>query len=95
MPEISRFFCIVIRMFFEDHNPPHFHAEYGARRPWLIYMICPSALVGCRRARSDSSLSGPLSIRGNSSTIGEERSRGDPFKRSTRLSRKRMTEDPA
>jgi hypothetical protein len=29
MPEISRFFGIVIRMFFDDHNPPHFHAEYG------------------------------------------------------------------
>ena len=29
MPEISRFFGIVIRMFFEDHNPPHFHADYG------------------------------------------------------------------
>ncbi len=28
MPEISRFFGIVIRMFFDDHNPPHFHAEY-------------------------------------------------------------------
>ncbi len=29
MPEISRFFGIVIKMFFEDHNPPHFHAYYG------------------------------------------------------------------
>lgn len=29
MPEISRFFGIVIRMFFADHNPPHFHAFYG------------------------------------------------------------------
>ena len=29
MPEISRFFGIVIKMFYEDHNPPHFHAEYG------------------------------------------------------------------
>jgi hypothetical protein len=29
MPEISRFFGIVIKMFFEDHNPPHFHAEYS------------------------------------------------------------------
>ena len=28
MPEISRFYGIVIRMFFEDHNPPHFHVEY-------------------------------------------------------------------
>jgi hypothetical protein len=30
MPEVSRFFGIVIKMFFDDHNPPHFHAEYGA-----------------------------------------------------------------
>ena len=29
MPEISRFYGIVIKMYFGDHNPPHFHAEYG------------------------------------------------------------------
>lgn len=29
MPEISRFFGIVIRMYFDDHPPPHFHAIYG------------------------------------------------------------------
>jgi hypothetical protein len=29
MPEISRFFGISIEMFFGDHVPPHFHAEYG------------------------------------------------------------------
>ncbi|HSB71295.1 MAG TPA: DUF4160 domain-containing protein [Candidatus Methylomirabilis sp.] len=29
MPEISRFFGIIIKMFFDDHNPPHFHAEYA------------------------------------------------------------------
>jgi len=29
MPEISRFFGIVIRMYFDDHHPPHFHAFYG------------------------------------------------------------------
>lgn len=28
MPTISIFFGIVIKMFFDDHNPPHFHAEY-------------------------------------------------------------------
>ena len=32
MPEISRFFGIVIRMYFADHPPPHFHAEYGGER---------------------------------------------------------------
>jgi len=29
MPEICRFLGIVIRMYYEDHLPPHFHAEYG------------------------------------------------------------------
>jgi hypothetical protein len=29
MPEISRFFGILIRMYFDDHNPPHFHAIYA------------------------------------------------------------------
>jgi hypothetical protein len=27
MPEISRFFGIVIKMFLDDHTPPHFHDE--------------------------------------------------------------------
>jgi hypothetical protein len=29
MPEVSRFFGISIRMYFDDHNPPHFHAIQG------------------------------------------------------------------
>ena len=29
MPEISRFFGIIIRMYYNDHQPPHFHAHYG------------------------------------------------------------------
>ncbi len=29
MPEVSCFYGIVIRMYFADHFPPHFHAEYG------------------------------------------------------------------
>ncbi len=29
MPEISCFYGIVIRMYFDDHLPPHFHAVYG------------------------------------------------------------------
>jgi hypothetical protein len=28
MPTISVFFGIIIRMFYQDHNPPHFHAEH-------------------------------------------------------------------
>lgn len=31
MPEISRFYGIIISMYFaqSEHNPPHFHATYG------------------------------------------------------------------
>lgn len=29
MPEISRFLGIVIYMYFNEHNPPYFHAEYN------------------------------------------------------------------
>ncbi len=29
MPEISRFNGIVIKMYHNDHSPPHLHAEYG------------------------------------------------------------------
>lgn len=32
MPEISRFFGIIIRMFYDEHNPPHFHAEYSGNK---------------------------------------------------------------
>jgi len=28
MPVISTFFGIIIRMFFDDHEPPHFHVEH-------------------------------------------------------------------
>ena len=29
MPEISRFLGIKIFIRYNEHNPPHFHAEYG------------------------------------------------------------------
>lgn len=29
MPEVCRFYGIVIRIYTDDHSPPHFHAVYG------------------------------------------------------------------
>lgn len=29
MPELCRFFGIIIRMYYNDHDPPHFHAVYS------------------------------------------------------------------
>jgi len=32
VPEISRFFGIVIAMYYRDHEPPHFHVTYAGHR---------------------------------------------------------------
>lgn len=34
MPEICRFYGIVVAMFYNDHNPPHLHARFGE------YKVC-------------------------------------------------------
>ena len=31
MPEVARFYGIVIKLYFGDHPPPHFHAIYGEK----------------------------------------------------------------
>jgi hypothetical protein len=32
MPELSRFFGIIITMFYDDHAPRHFHVRYGEHK---------------------------------------------------------------
>lgn len=32
MPEISRFFGIIIAMYYNDHAPSHFHVRYGTQK---------------------------------------------------------------
>ncbi len=46
MPELSRFYGIVIKMFYNDHNPPHFHAEYGSDR--MVVSVNTLAIIGGR-----------------------------------------------
>ena len=29
MPELSRFHGVIVRMYFRDHGPPHFHVVYS------------------------------------------------------------------
>lgn len=47
MPEISRFYGILIGMFRDDHNhnPPHFHARYGEYKA-AIEMVALRILDG-------------------------------------------------
>jgi hypothetical protein len=39
MPTLSVFYGILIKMYFDDHAPPHFHAEYGEHE--LLVGIAP------------------------------------------------------
>lgn len=43
MPRISEFFGIVIRMYYDDHLPPHFHAEYSGEQ--IAVGIDPLGLI--------------------------------------------------
>ena len=49
MPEISRFFGISIRMYFDEHNPPHFHAIYAGDEAEIG--ITPMALLNGNLSR--------------------------------------------
>lgn len=41
MPEISLFYGIRVTMYYDDHNPPHFHVEYNGYK----------AIIGIDEAR--------------------------------------------
>jgi len=43
MPIISTFFGIIIRMYFGDHNPPHFHAEFQGEKATIKLLRVPCA----------------------------------------------------
>ena len=51
MPEICRFYGIVIAMFYNEHNPPHFHARYGSHKA-VIDIRSLSVLEGKLPARA-------------------------------------------
>jgi len=51
MPEISRFFGIIITMYYNDHAPPHFHVRYGQQKA-LIAIESLSVLQGNLKPRT-------------------------------------------
>ena len=48
MPELSRFYGIVVLMYFADHAPPHFHARYAGKEAQIG--IRDLAVIGGRLA---------------------------------------------
>jgi len=51
VPELSRFYGIVIRIFYDDHFPPHFHVKYGEHKA-LIELDSLALLRGDLPARA-------------------------------------------
>ena len=56
MPEISKFYGIIIYMYIDDHNPPHFHVWYDDYQAEITRTA--SCEVKCRVAPCDWSMSG-------------------------------------
>jgi Domain of unknown function (DUF4160) len=85
MPYISRFFGIVVQMFFNDHLPPHFHATYGEYE--AVYEIETRTFDAgnFRAAHTLWSLSGRLFTEINFSQIGRKRGNRYRLIRSSRL----------
>lgn len=50
MPEISLFCGIRITMYYNDHNPPHFHAEYAGKKA-LVDVLSGCVIQGYLPAR--------------------------------------------
>lgn len=50
MPEISRFFGIIIRMYYDDHDPPHLHAEHQGNK--ALFDFQGNILRGTLRSRT-------------------------------------------
>lgn len=54
MPEICRFFGIIIRMFFDEHDPPHFHAEYQGSK--AVFDFNGNVMRGCLASKTATKL---------------------------------------
>jgi hypothetical protein len=51
LPEVSRFFGIIVAMYYNDHTPPHFHVRYGKQKA-IIEIETLSVLEGKLKPRT-------------------------------------------
>jgi uncharacterized protein DUF4160 len=77
MPEICRFYGIVIKMYFADHAPPHFHAEYAEHEARIaidslavISGKLPGPSDGARCGVGDAPPAGTVGVVGESESPG-------------------------
>ena len=77
MPEICRFYGIVIKMYFADHAPPHFHAEYAEHEVRIaidslavIFRQITASGDGTGSRMGNAPPAGPLGAVGERETVG-------------------------
>lgn len=79
MPRISEFFGIGITMYYNDHNPPHFHASYAGAEAMIGITRLRRLAARCHGERTDWCWSGQRSTGRSCSLIGNALVRGNPW----------------
>ena len=51
MPRLSAFYGIVIYMYWDDHQPPHYHAQYGGREA-IVAIVDATVIAGSLPSRT-------------------------------------------
>lgn len=77
MPELARFFGIIVYMNGRDHNPPHVHALYGDREA-LVSLDGAVLPGGCRAEPCPWPMNGSPSTAPNCWGTGNVRNSGNP-----------------
>ena len=78
MPRICEFFGVIIYMYYNDHRPPHFHAEYAEHEALFAIDTLKSWTANFLAVRVLLSWSGPRSIGRHSAPTGSEQDRVCP-----------------
>lgn len=50
MPELCRFYGLIMTIYWKDHNPPHFHARYGEHVAEIDIRTLAVCAEACRHA---------------------------------------------
>lgn len=75
MPEISRFYGIVITINYQEHMPPHFHARYAEHRAAIL--MSGQVLAGSLPSRALSLVRAWADLHEAALAADWERARGD------------------
>jgi hypothetical protein len=89
MPEVSRFYGIIVRFYYREHPPTHFHAIYGGHEALIEIEPAQFTRATCREQHTTSSTSGAQFTFKNFVTTGIVRGSNSLFYRLGRLNEPR------